>query len=114
MSGNYILNRAALTARLGDDPEIFNIMVETYLEDVERNCAALAGALGRGADILQREAHTFKSLLATVGDEDGRLAALAVEHRARDGDLAGIEEAVAALQARMRHVADVLRRETGR
>lgn len=114
MAGNYILQRDALIERLGGDPYIFDIMVDTYLEDVDANCAALQKALAMGATAVQREAHTVKGLLATVGDEEGRGEAYAVETMAKEGKLADIGDQVAALQSRLRHVADVLRRETGR
>jgi HPt (histidine-containing phosphotransfer) domain-containing protein len=115
MATPYILETDELLARLGGDKDIFNIMVDTYLEDVDLNCNALANALADGgAAAIQREAHTVKGLLATVGDNAGSAEAYLVEMRAKNGDIAGVETQILALQARLREVADVLRRETGR
>ena len=109
MAGVFVLDRGSILERLGGDEEIYTMMVDMYVQDVENNCAAIAAALARGdATALRREAHTIKGLLATFSDDDGTAAAAAVEHQARQGEVAGLDGAVLGLQQRLREVAGVL------
>ncbi|HJV92218.1 MAG TPA: Hpt domain-containing protein, partial [Azonexus sp.] len=79
------------------------------------NCATLAAAFASGDPAaLKREVHTVKGLLATFSDDLGAAEALAVEQKAKHGEVAGLELAVAALQARLREVGLVLGNELGR
>jgi len=114
MAEAFVLDKTAILERLGGDEEIFGIMVDMYLQDVENNCTALQAALEAGvAASLQREAHTVKGLLATVGDDGGAQDALRVEQQAKAGNLENIAGPVQALQARLREVAEVLKAQTG-
>jgi len=113
MAGAFTLDKASILERLGGDEEIFSMMLDMYTDDVDSNCANLARALASGdAVTLQREVHTVKGLLATFSDDAGAAEAFAVEQKAKAGQVAGLEEAVQALQARLREVAVVL--ETAR
>ncbi len=110
----YSLNRPVILERLGDDEEILLMMIDMYLQDVDNNCAALSSALAAGDQpTLLREVHTVKGLLATFADEDGAEMAAASESRLRAGDTNDVEAAIAAMQARLREVAEVLKREIG-
>lgn len=105
----YVLDREAILERLGDDEEIFSMMVSLFLDDVENCCAALAAAMAAGdAAQLQCEAHTVKGLLATFSDQPGADLALALEKLARGGSLAEAGELLARLDSRLREVATVL------
>lgn len=105
----FVLDKASILERLGGDQSIFAMMVDMYIADVERNCSSLALALASGEALtLAREAHTVKGLLATFSDEAGAAVALVIERQARQGDIAGIDAAVSALQARLREIAGVL------
>lgn len=101
----FVLDRQQILERLGGDEEIYAIMAETYIEDVDCNCAALAAALAAD-DLrsLQREAHTIKGLLAGFADPDGAAVAQALEHRLRRGELAELAAAVDGLQQRLQAV----------
>ena len=105
----YSLNRAVILDRLGGDEEIFDVMVDMFLQDAASYAENLAQALS-AADIplLQREAHTVKGVLATFADEDGAQAAYAIEQQCKQGSLDGLAEPVKALQARLAEVAVVL------
>ena len=110
MTGVFVLDRAAILERLGGDEEIYSMMVEMYLQDVENNCSALAASVVAGVlPDLQREAHTIKGLLATFSDDEGAAEAHAVEQKAKHGDLQGVDAAVLVLQTRLREVAAVLK-----
>ncbi len=109
MAEAFVLDRASILERLGGDEDIYAMMVEMYLDDVDNNCVALGAAFDSGnASTLQREAHTIKGLLATFSDSEGAKNAMQIEHMARDGKIADLGDAVADLQHRLREVAAVL------
>ncbi|MBU1364767.1 MAG: Hpt domain-containing protein [Gammaproteobacteria bacterium] len=109
MAGLFVLDKASILERLGGDEEIFAMMVDMFVQDVDSNCAALGTALASGdAAVLRREAHTVKGLMATFSDEAGAADAYTVELRARDGLVADQAAAVAGLQQRLREIAAVL------
>lgn len=109
MAGPFILDRAPILERLGGDEDIYAMMVDMFLGDVDNNCAALAEAFA-GGDVegVQRQAHTIKGLLATFSDDEGAAEALVIEKKAKTGELASLDEGVAYLQGRLREVAKVL------
>lgn len=110
MVDNFVLDRSLILERLGGDEEIFSVMVDMFLQEVDRNCSQLAEALGSGdLNALHREAHTVKSLLATFSDDAGAADALRLEQQAKQGTTAGLAAQVEALQARLQVVAAVLR-----
>lgn len=109
MTDAFVLNRQNILERLGGDEEIYSMMLDMYLQDVDENCASLMAAIASGqAAEIRREAHTVKGLLATFSDDSGAAAAFAVEQQAKAGELNGLAEAAAALERRMREVAAVL------
>lgn len=105
----YVLNRHLILERLGGDEEIFTVMIDMYLQDVDNYCNNLENLLQAGdAVALQREAHTVKGLLATFADEPGAQAAYRLELQVKQGPLDGLAAPIAALQARLREVGAVL------
>lgn len=111
----FVLDRDLILDRFGSDEEVFAMMVELYLQDVENTALSLATALAEGdAETLMREAHTIKGLLATFSDEAGAAEAFGIEQQAKLGDLGSLQPAVAAVQRRLIEVAEVLRDQTGR
>jgi HPt (histidine-containing phosphotransfer) domain-containing protein len=114
MNEAYVLNRQLILERLGGDEEIFAVMVDMYLQDVDSYCRNIEEALAAGVvTTLQREAHTIKGLLATFADDPGTEVAYGIEKQAKAGHLAGLAAPVAAIQARLREVGEVLKVETG-
>lgn len=112
MASEFVLDKALILDRLGGDEEIFSIMLDMYLQDVEQNSADIAAAFATGdIAVLQRQVHTIKGLLATFSDDVGAESALALEQQAKTSGLAGLDDAVVALQARLYEVADVLKAE---
>lgn len=109
LSVAFTLDRESILARLGGDEEIYQVMVDMFLQDYSTNCTALAQAVAaRDSVALSREAHTVKSLLAMFSDEAGAAHAFSLEVRAKGGQIAGLEQAVSSLQRRLREVAAVL------
>lgn len=112
MASEFVLDKTLILNRLGGDEEIFSMMLDMYLQDVEQNSADIAAALASGdVAVLQRQLHTIKGLLATFSDDVGAESALALEQRAKTCGLSGLDDAVGALQARLYEVADVLKAE---
>lgn len=111
MLPTFILDRAQILDRLGGDEEIYAIMVDMFLQDVDNNRSALVAFLAEGdVAALCREAHTVKGLLATFSDDAGAAAAYALELQAKRGELAGAALAVDLLQARLSEVSAVLQK----
>lgn len=109
MAAAFVLDRASILERLGGDEEIYAMMVDMFVADVENNCTALATALAAGdVESLKRAAHTVKGLLATFSDDDGAVEANFVEKNAREDELANLGPAVADIQSRLREVSAVL------
>ena len=72
MTAPFVLDRALILDRLGEDEEIFLLLIDLFLQDVDNNALVLGEALLLNkADVLMREAHTIKSLLATLSDDVG-------------------------------------------
>lgn len=106
----FVLDKALILERLGGDEEIYAVMADMFLNDVDNYCEQLAVAQVDGkADVLQREAHTVKGLLATFADEAGAQQSLVLEQAAKLGQIADLGPAVAALQQRIRLVAEAVR-----
>ncbi|UCV16519.1 Hpt domain-containing protein [Quatrionicoccus australiensis] len=109
MTAAFKLDKAVILERLGGDEEIYTMMVDMFLQDVENNCTALAASLVAGEmPDLQREVHTVKGLLATFSDDAGAEEAQVIERQIKLGQTANLAEEIAALQARLREVAGVL------
>jgi len=109
MAGPFVLDKVSILDRLGGDEEIYAMMVDMFIHDIDSNCDALTAALASGdARVLQREAHTIKGLLATFSDDIGAAEASVVEQQARQGIMATHAEAVAGLQQRLREIAAAL------
>lgn len=106
----FEIDKAAILERLGGDEEIYAMMIDIFLQDVDHNCATLIAASRSGnADELVREAHTVKGLLATMSDDDGAHLALGLEMLAREGLLEEAETRARQIVERMGEVAEVLR-----
>ena len=106
MAEAFILDRASILERLGDDVDLARRQRRAV---VGNNCSALVAAFESGdASVLQREAHTIKGLLATFSDDAGAADAMRLESQAKQGNLAGLGDAVASLQHRLREVATAL------
>jgi len=106
----FVLDKATILERLGGDEEIFAIMADMYLHDVDNYCREVGEALAAAdARLLEREAHTIKGMLATFADDVGADMAAVVERQAKTGQLDNLAAAVAAVEDRLRLVADAVR-----
>ena len=83
MTQHFVLDKALILDRLGGDEEIFAMMVDLYLQDVDNYVQALSSALALAINsansaVLSREAHTVKGLLATFSDDAGAETAFTI------------------------------------
>lgn len=110
MTTPFEIDKPAIMERLGGDQDIYAMMIDIFLQDVDHNCSNLLAASrsGNSAELV-REAHTVKGLLATISDDHGAALALALEMQARQGVMDGAEAKALGIVARMNEVADVLR-----
>jgi HPt (histidine-containing phosphotransfer) domain-containing protein len=116
MTQHFVLDKALILDRLGGDEEIFAMMVDLYLQDVDNYVQALSSALALAINsansaVLSREAHTVKGLLATFSDDAGAETAFTIERQAKAGDLSGLQTLVTQLQENLQVLATVLRSE---
>ena len=82
-----VLNLKNALEQMGDDEEIYEAVVETYLEDyIDVLNNAKTAFAENNAEALSRHAHTLKSSSRTVGGEDAGEVAFALERVAKDGD----------------------------
>ena len=78
---------------IGDDEDLLAEVAALARTEIARQLGSLNAALAAGdAAVARREAHTIKGTVATLGANAVRDAAMAAEHAARDGDLAGAKE----------------------
>lgn len=114
MTEKFVLDKTEILDRLGGDEEIFTMMAELFLGDIDGHVMALDAALSAGDGVaLSREAHTIKGLLATFSDDLGAETAFNIEQQARTGDFNGLPEKVLNLQARFKMLAEVLQQTLG-
>lgn len=109
MTEPFVLDKAYILENLGGDEDIYQMMVDMFLQDLDSYCANLQAAFASGSiSSVQREAHTIKGLLASFGDAAGAKEAYVIESQAKQGSIGGLEGKVSEVQARLREVAGVL------
>jgi HPt (histidine-containing phosphotransfer) domain-containing protein len=87
-----LFGRTEALRMIGDDEDLLAEVAALAMTEIVRQLGALKAALAAGdASAARREAHTIKGTVATLGAEAVRDAAMAAEHAARDGDLAGAQ-----------------------
>ena len=111
-----LFSPSSLLERLGDDQELFKIILTDLPTGIADELTKLASALADSEPIVaERAAHTLKSLAATAGSTLVEKLALHAEMNARRGDLELIsahlpelQAAVAQLSARIReHLTEI-------
>jgi two-component system, sensor histidine kinase and response regulator len=94
------LDREVAMARVGGDAELLKEIAVLFLENYEIWLAELREAGAKGdADAVQRTAHGLKGSVANFG---AAAAALKLENLGRSGELAGMPESLAALEAALK------------
>jgi CheY-like chemotaxis protein len=92
-------DRAEALRRVGDDAGLLKELAGLFYDSYPQQLAELRAALGRGdGPEAQRLAHTLKGAVGVFGARSAVETALRLETTARAGNLAGAEQARAALE----------------
>ena len=106
---NEILNLAAALDRMGGDTELLEEVARLFLETTPKLLDQIRWAAGgRNSPELGRAAHTLKGSAQNFGATAVVEAAFRLEQMGRAGDLTGVDEAVAALEAEMERLEPAL------
>ena len=109
---SLIFDRADLMARLMNDEYLVRIVVESFLEDIPLQIAAMKGYLETG-DVTgaERQAHTIKGASANVGGERLREVAFEMEKAIRAKDLSAAGKLMAEMEAQFDMLNQVMIKE---
>jgi HPt (histidine-containing phosphotransfer) domain-containing protein len=101
-----------LLARLMHDRTLEASVIAAFLEDVPKQLAALEHLLAVGdRPGLERQAHQLKGTAANFGAGELRLAVLALEQDALEGDNESLRPLLYEVKRAFRALADVIRRQ---
>ena len=104
-----ILNLTNAIEQMGDDKEIYEAVVETYLEDyVEVFANAKTAFDDKDGEALSRHAHSLKSSSRTVGGEDAGEVAFSLEKISKEGDFEESETLLKELSTQLELLKDAL------
>lgn len=107
-----IPGRDALLARVGGDAVLLGAMAALFLEECPEYLSSIRRAVvGRDARALEGAAHTLRGSVSNFAADRTAQAALRLEMMGREGDLAGSDQALLALEdelARLRPVLEEL------
>jgi CheY-like chemotaxis protein len=107
------IDQRDLLERLGGDDELLMELTDIFHAETPRMMAALRTAVDAGdATNVQRVSHTLRGSVAVFGAHAASHAALALEHMARGGSLAGASDALATLDDEIARLSEELTRLT--
>jgi PAS domain S-box-containing protein len=105
-----VFDRAGALARLGDDVELFNDVLATFIDEAQRDLARLKEALaGRQSEDARRHAHSIKGAASNVGAEAVRELAARMESAAKNAAFDQVCEELPELERRLAEFARVAR-----
>lgn len=94
-----IVNKEAALARLDEDEELYNEVVEVFFEDTPIQLSKLHQAFSEGVvSEVSRLSHSLKSAAGNIGAERLSAASLKAEKSARTGSLDGLSELLKEIQ----------------
>jgi len=97
-----VMNVSSALRRLGDDRELFDQIVQIFLEDAPGLLQSAHRALEIGDSTgVRRAAHSLKGLAATLSADGAVSAAYQLEHLAGSGHLAEASEPIENLSCRL-------------
>ena len=87
-----VFDRAGMMARLMDDEDLAQTVIDGFLKDIPKQIEALRSYLEAGDTAAAlRQAHTIKGASANVGGEALRAAAISMENAGRVGDVEAVK-----------------------
>jgi HPt (histidine-containing phosphotransfer) domain-containing protein len=105
-----VLDKAALLDRVDHDVEFLAETVEMFDEDAPGLLSQIRDAVAAGdSEALAAAAHTYKGMVANFCAQHATDAARKLEMMGRDGDLAGAQEALGALEKEAERLGSALR-----
>ena len=108
-----VFDKAGMMARLMDDEELAQMLVEGFLKDIPLRITALKGYLEAGdSKGAERQAHTIKGASAHVGGERLLDVAFEIEKSAKAGDLNAVAGHMAELEAEFNMLNQAMTEET--
>jgi CheY-like chemotaxis protein/HPt (histidine-containing phosphotransfer) domain-containing protein len=107
-----VFDKAGMMARLMDDEDLAQMVVEGFLKDIPLQIAALKGYLESGdAAGAERQAHTIKGASANVGGERLLEVAFEMEKSAKAGDLSTVAGHMAELELQFNRLNQAMTKE---
>lgn len=108
-SSQQILSLAAALDRVGGDSQLLEEIAKLFLDNTPKLLEQIRQAVAdRDALALSRSAHALKGSVGNFGADAAFQAAFRLEEMGRSGELAGADEAYAALAEVMQGVTQVL------
>jgi len=96
------IDRAEALERVDGDEELLQDLIDIFSDDSQRLMEDIRQAVAAGsADCLCAAAHSLKGSSASICATAVSQAALTLENMGRDGAMAGVEEALEALETDM-------------
>ena len=106
-------DKALAMKRMGGSKDLFSELVAIFLDEAPKALARVQSSVSSGnPKTITEAAHALKGSLGILAADDAVAAALTVETLGRSGDLAGVQEATAALSVEVRRLISALERET--
>jgi len=103
-------DRSAAMARVDDDFELLQELVQLFLNDLPKSLAAVEGAITQqDAAKLERAAHSLKGSVGSFSAQAAFEAALKLENMGREKDFTGIEGAHTDLRREIARLESALR-----
>lgn len=110
MSQNTVFNFEEALARVDDDRETFQMMIELFLEHGPNDLAQAQAALAAGdAAAVARSSHRLKGVILQFCAPDALQACKVLEESAKAGNLAQGGELYATLEREVQRLLDELR-----
>lgn len=105
-----VYDRAEALARIADDEELFNDLVDMFLGNADAYMDDIRQAIARGdMAALQQAAHTLKGILATFSAAPAQAQALELEQAGRDHQSALTAPVLERLEREMARLLPVLK-----
>ena len=112
MNNQPVLDSENAICTMGDDREMFNEVLELYLESTPELFELLARAVrSSDRDTVKRLAHTLKSSTVTIGGMQLGVSALYLENSAQTMETSAMLQYLTSLKDRYNELVSVLREE---
>jgi len=106
-------DRSVAMDHVGGDEDLFNELITIFLTETPGALAQVWSGVSSGdPEAITKAAHALQSSLGVLAANDAIRTALAIETLGKSGDLAGVQEAAAALSVEVQRLTSALEQET--